>query len=295
LAQRLSTTTEPAAPYRVGGLVRVRIDLGYDGGKFAGWAVQPGQRTVQGELESAIATVLRLPEPWPRLIVAGRTDAGVHALAQVAHIDLPKAQYGRSGAQELQRRLNGILPDDVRIFAVSVAGEGFDARFSALSREYHYRVCAAPAVPDPLRRHDTLAWERPLDLGLLQAASDRLLGEHDFAAYCRRREGATTLRSLRTLDWVSYENADHGLLVATVIADAFCHSMVRSLVGALLAVGDGRRPVEFPASLLNTGRRAGEVTVAPPHGLTLIRIRYPEPGQFAARASLTRALRTAGE
>jgi tRNA pseudouridine38-40 synthase len=183
----------------------------------------------------------------------------------------------------------------VRIFAVSVAGEGFDARFSALSREYHYRVCAAPAVPDPLRRHDTLAWERPLDLGLLQAASDRLLGEHDFAAYCRRREGATTLRSLRTLDWVSYENADHGLLVATVIADAFCHSMVRSLVGALLAVGDGRRPVEFPASLLNTGRRAGEVTVAPPHGLTLIRIRYPEPGQFAARASLTRALRTAGE
>jgi tRNA pseudouridine38-40 synthase len=283
-----ATTTEPAAPHRGGGLVRVRIDLGYDGAGFAGWAVQPGQRTVQGELEVAIATVLRLPEPWPRLIVAGRTDAGVHALAQVAHIDLPATEYGRSGAQELQRRLNGILPGDVRIFGVSVAGEGFDARFSALSREYHYRVCAAPAIPDPLRRHDTLAWERPLDLALLTAASQLLLGEHDFAAFCRRREGATTRRALRTLDWIPYE---HGLLVATVIADAFCHSMVRSLVGALLAVGDGRQSVEFPASLLDTAQRAGQVTVAPAHGLTLIRIRYPEPGQFAARARLTRSLR----
>jgi tRNA pseudouridine38-40 synthase len=279
---------EPAGPFGEGGLVRVRIDLGYDGGGYAGWAVQPGQRTVQGELESAIATVLRLPEPWPRLIVAGRTDAGVHARHQVTHVDLPSAAYRRAGAAELLRRLNGILPPDVRIFAVAPAAPGFDARFSALSREYHYRVCAAPAIPDPLRRRDTLAWERPLDLGLLQGASDRLLGEHDFAAYCRRREGATTIRSLRTLDWASY---DGGLLVATVIADAFCRSMVRSLVGALLAVGDGRRPVEFPASLLSAGRRAGEVTVAPPHGLTLIRISYPAPEQFAARAEVTRALR----
>lgn len=290
MPERLTTAaTEPAAPHRVGGLVRVRIDLGYDGGQFAGWAVQPGQRTVQGELESAIAVVLRLAEPWPRLIVAGRTDAGVHALAQVAHIDLPAAEYGRAGAQELLRRLNGILPGDVRIFGVSVAGEGFDARFSALSREYHYRVCAAPAIPDPLRRHDTLAWERPLDLARLRAASELLLGEHDFAAFCRRRQGASTLRALRTLDWVPYER---GLLVATVIADAFCHSMVRSLVGALLAVGDGRQPVAFPASLLNAAQRAGQVTVAPAHGLTLIDIRYPEPGQFAARATLTRALRS---
>ena len=281
--------TEPAAPTRDGGLVRVRLDLGYDGSAYSGWGVQPGLPTVQGVIEAAIATVLRLPESTYRLIVAGRTDAGVHARHQVAHIDLPSDAYGRAGADELRRRLNGVLASDVRIFAVAKAHEGFDARFSALSREYAYRVCAAPTIPDPLRRHDTLAWERPLDLGLLRAASELLLGEHDFAAFCRRREGATTLRALRTLDWASY---DDGLLIATVVADAFCHSMVRSLVGALLAVGDGRKPVGFPASLLGAVQRAGEVTVAPPHGLTLVKVSYPEPEQFAERATLTRALRT---
>jgi tRNA pseudouridine38-40 synthase len=283
------TLNEPAAPQGDGGLVRVRIDLGYDGAAYSGWAVQPGQPTVQGTIEAAIAMILRLPESTFRLIVAGRTDAGVHAKHQVAHIDLPGPAYRRAGADELRRRLNGVLPADIRVFAVAVAGEGFDARFSALSREYRYRVCAAPAIPDPLRRHDTLAWERPLDLDALRAASQLLLGEHDFAAFCRRRDGATTIRSLRTLDWASYED---GLLVATVVADAFCHSMVRSLIGALLAVGDGRKPVDFPASLLDTAQRAGEVTVAPPHGLTLIRIRYPEPSGYAARAELTRTLRT---
>jgi tRNA pseudouridine38-40 synthase len=285
------SSTEPAAPHGDGGLghvVRVRLDLGYDGGAYSGWGVQPGLPTVQGVVEAAIAMILRLPESTYRLIVAGRTDAGVHARHQVAHIDLPAVAYGRAGADELQRRLNGVLPDDIRVFAVATAHEGFDARFSALSREYRYRVCAAPAIPDPLRRQDTLAWERPLDLDALRAASALLLGEHDFAAYCRRREGATTIRSLRRLDWASYEN---GLLVATVIADAFCHSMVRSLVGALLAVGDGRRPVDFPASLLGAGPRAGEVTVAPPHGLTLVAVDYPEPAEYAARAELTRALR----
>ena len=269
----------------------MRIDLGYDGGAYAGWAVQPGLPTVQGVVEAAIAVILRLPESVHRLVAAGRTDTGVHARHQVAHIDLPSAAYGRAGAQEMTRRLNGVLPEDIRVFAVASAAQGFDARFSALSREYQYRVCPAPTVPDPLRRHDTLAWERPLDLEALRAASLMLLGDHDFAAYCRRREGATTLRSLRSLTWTPYEG---GLLVATVLADAFCHSMVRSLVGALLAVGDGRKPVTFPAALLNTAERAGEVNVAPPHGLTLMAVRYPEPGQYAARAQETRALRTWG-
>ena len=280
--------TEPAFPTREGGLVRVRIDLGYDGGAYSGWGVQPDLPTVQGLVEAALATVLRLPADTYRLIVAGRTDAGVHARHQVAHIDLPAAEYGRAGAAELQRRLNGVLPYDIRVFAVAKAAEGFDARFSALSREYQYRVVAAPTIADPLRRHDTLAWERPLDLAQLTEASALLLGMHDFAAFCRRREGATTIRSLRTLDWASY---DEGLLVATVIADAFCHSMVRSLVGALLAVGDGRKPVEFPASLLTAGQRAGDVTVAPAHGLTLMRVTYPEAAEYAARAEVTRALR----
>lgn len=281
---------EPAIPSREGGLVRVRLDLGYDGGAYSGWGVQPGLPTVQGTIEGAIATILRLPVETYRLIVAGRTDAGVHARHQVAHIDLPRAEYGRAGAGELQRRLNGLLPHDIRVFAVAAAAEGFDARFSALSREYQYRVVSAPSIGDPLRRHDTLSWERPLDLPLLTEASALLLGRHDFAAYCRRREGATTIRSLRTLDWVPY---DDGLLVATVVADAFCHSMVRSLVGALLAVGDGRKPVDFPASLLDRAARAGDVTVAPAHGLTLISIAYPEPGEYATRANVTRALRVA--
>jgi tRNA pseudouridine38-40 synthase len=290
LAERLTTdpVTEPAVPPRDSGLVRVRIDLGYDGGGYSGWGVQPGLPTIQGAVEAAVAMILRLPVDTYRLIVAGRTDAGVHALHQVAHLDLPAGEYGRAGADELRRRLNGVLPDDIRVFAVARVPVDFDARFSALSREYRYRVVAAPTIPDPLRRHDTLAWERPLDLPRLQAASDLLLGEHDFAAFCRRRAGATTLRALGTLDWTPY---DGGLLVATVIADAFCHSMVRSLIGALLAVGDGRKPIGFPASLLNTAERAGDVTVAPPHGLTLIRISYPDPVDYGSRAVLTRAHR----
>jgi tRNA pseudouridine38-40 synthase len=290
LAGPTDVTHEPAAPSRDGGLVRVRIDLGYDGGAYSGWGVQPGLPTVQGAVEAAIAMILRLPESTYRLIVAGRTDAGVHARHQVAHIDLPAPEYGRAGARELQRRLNGVLPLDIRVFAVARALEGFDARFSALSREYVYRVCPAPTVPDPLRRHDTLAWERPLDLPMLRAASLLLLGEHDFAAFCRRREGATTVRALQTLDWAPYD--EDGVLVATVIADAFCHSMVRSLIGALLAVGDGRKPVDFPASLLDNAERAGDVTVAPPHGLTLVRVTYPADDELGRRASETRAVRT---
>ena len=195
--------SEPVVPPRGGGLVRVRLDLAYDGSGFSGWAAQPGRRTVQDELEQAIATVLRLPEPWatlPRLVVAGRTDAGVHAVGQVAHLDLPPALFDPTGPAELARRLNSKLGPDVRILAVTEAAAGFDARFSALSREYAYRVVAAPVVANPLRRIDTLAWDRPLDLAALRAASEQLLGEHDFAAYCRRREGATTVRALTRLD-----------------------------------------------------------------------------------------------
>src|SRR5262249_32372132 len=141
---------------------------------------------------------------------------------------------------------------------------------------------------DPLRRHAAVAWPRPLDLGVLRAASAGLLGEHDFAAYCRRREGATTVRRLLALTW---RREPDGVLVATVEADAFCHSMVRSLVGALLAVGDGRRPVEWPASLLGLAERAGAVTVAPAHGLTLVHVAYPPDADLAARAAETRRRR----
>jgi tRNA pseudouridine38-40 synthase len=265
--------------------VRVRLDLAYDGTDFAGWAFQHDVRTVQGELEKALATIARRDD-LPRVTVAGRTDAGVHARGQVAHVDLPP---DLAEDPLLLRRLNGVLPHDVRVRRVAPAPPGFDARFSGLSRTYRYRVADGPQLLDPLRRHDTLAWPRELDLELLQQASQHLLGLHDFAAFCRRREGATTVRTLQRLEW---ERDPQGVLVATVQADAFCHSMVRSLVGALLAVGEGRHPVEWPASLLGLGVRASEVTVAPPHGLTLEAVEYPPDDQLLARQEVTRNLRS---
>src|SRR5215470_11478658 len=209
--------------------VRVRVGLGYDGGGFSGWARQPGRRTVQGVLEEALGRVLRAEVG---LTVAGRTDAGVHASGQVVHGDVPVESWDAVGPT-LLRRLNGVLPPDVRVWAVAAAPDGFDARFSGLLR---------------------LDWARP-----------GAPGERDRAA--------------------------GGVLVATVEADAFCHSMVRSLVGALLAVGDGRRPSGWPASLLGLPGRAGGVTVAPAHGLTLVHVAYPPDGQLAARAAETRRRR----
>jgi tRNA pseudouridine38-40 synthase len=239
-------------------------------------------RTVQGDVELALATVLRLSEP-PSLTVAGRTDAGVHARGQVAHLDVPAIAV--DGAR-LARSLNGVLAPDVRIREARVAPTGFDARFSALSRRYSYRV--ADRWLDPLRRHDTLAYPKSLDIEIINAAARALVGEHDFAAFCRRREGASTIRGLLAFDLA--RGAD-GVVVASVEADAFCHSMVRSLVGALLAVGDGRRDPGWPASVLKAGARDSAVTVVAAHGLTLEEVRYPDDAELAARAMTTRARR----
>ncbi|APU12713.1 MULTISPECIES: tRNA pseudouridine(38-40) synthase TruA [Actinoalloteichus] len=267
------------------GLVRVRLDLGYDGTDFSGWARQPTRRTVCGVLEDALSLLTRLDV---RVTVAGRTDAGVHAAGQVTHLDLPATHPLACTPAELLRRLNRMLPGDVRVFAARVVPAEFDARFAALRRHYVYRLSDAPWGVDPMARHDTLGWHGGLDVDVLNAASARLLGEHDFAAFCRRREGATTVRDLERLHWTRV--AEH-LVHAEVSADAFCHSMVRSLVGALLAVGDGRRPVEWPGSLLTLRRRADEVSVAPAHGLTLAKVDYPADADLAARTVLTRRLR----
>jgi tRNA pseudouridine38-40 synthase len=281
-------------------VVRLRLDLGYDGSDFSGWARQPGLRTVQGEIEQALGRILRLGEP-PMLTVAGRTDAGVHARGQVAHVDvadealteLDGNRAGPLGTDErlsaLMRRLGGVLPPDVRVFRVTVAPEGFDARFSALSRRYAYRVSDAVGGVDPLRRQEVVWHNRPLDVDALNAAAARLLGEHDFAAFCKKREGATTIRELQRLDWV---RGGDGVLVATVVADAFCHSMVRALVGSLLAAGDGRRPVEWPARVLAKAVRDSGVHVAPAHGLCLEEVSYPPEAELAARAKATRRVRT---
>lgn len=253
--------------------------------------------------------MLRLGGP-AALTVAGRTDAGVHARGQVAHAEVatptaaafalrtpgersPLSPSGPSkrgaGGSHVARQLNGVLPEDVRIYGVDVAPPGFDARFSALSRRYAYRVSDDPVALDPLRRHDVLWHKRPLDLAAMNEAASSLIGMHDFAAFCRKREGATTVRDLLDVTWV---RAESGLAVATIEADAFCHNMVRALVGALLAVGDGRRPSDWPAAVLTAGVRDPSVPVVAPHGLTLEEVRYPETAEaMAARAIESRRLR----
>ena len=267
------------------GHLRVRLDLSYDGTDFRGWAEQPGRRTVQGVLQDALGVLVRAVPP--RLQVAGRTDAGVHARGQVAHADLPAPV---ATDPLLLRRLNGLLPEDVQVRRSSLAAPGFDARFSALARTYRYRVADGPASVDPLRRRDVLSWPRPMDLDALQTACPPMLGERDFAAYCKRREGATTVRELLELGW---ERDGSGLLVMTVRADAFCHSMVRSLVGAMLPVGEGRREPIWPASLLELPARSSAVVVAPPHGLVLEHVSYPADDALLGRQAVTRRMRPA--
>ncbi|MGY1834156.1 tRNA pseudouridine(38-40) synthase TruA [Blastococcus sp. SYSU DS0510] len=260
----------------------------YDGTGFHGWARQPAVRTVQDELERGLATVLRRDVD---LTVAGRTDAGVHATGQVVHCDVPRELWTEQSAK-LVRRLRGVLPPDVVVRSVTEAHPDFDARFGALARHYAYRLTDDPAGPPPLRRADTVAWPRRLDDAAMDLAAGMLLGEKDFAAYCRRREGATTIRTLLRLT-VSRVAEASGVEVVRIdaSADAFCHSMVRSLVGALVAVGEGRRPLDWPAGLLRLSERAGEVPVAPAHGLTLLAVDYPADSELAARTGVTRARR----
>lgn len=265
---------------------RVRLDVSYDGTGFSGWAVQPGRRTVAGvltaELERLLATVTGLT-------VAGRTDAGVHASGQVCHFDTTMAAWSTLQGS-LVRRLSGLLPPDVRVFGANLVPPSFDARFSATFRAYRYRVCDRPGGVEPLRRLDTIAWPRPLDVAAMNEAARLLEGEHDFVAFCRRKEHATTIRRITAFSW---ERTDF-LLVGAVRADAFCQQMVRSLVGALLSVGDGRRDVSWPASLLSATSRSSEITVAPAHGLTLVEVGYPLESDYESQASTARRIRTLG-
>jgi tRNA pseudouridine38-40 synthase len=251
---------------------------------------------VEGELSRALGTILRT-EP-PRLTVGGRTDAGVHARGSVAHADIDEAAWHRlperttrTPAQSAVVRLAGVLPTDLVVRRVAVAPSGFDARFSAVQRRYSYRICDQPHRQDPLRRRDTVRHKRPLDAGAMDRAAGALTGLHDFAAFCKQREGATTIRTLLEYSW--HRDAD-GVLVGTVVADAFCHSMVRSLVGAVVPVGEGRYAEGWPVQVRDAGRRDPAVTVMPAHGLCLEEISYPPDEELAARAEQARSRRTTG-
>jgi tRNA pseudouridine38-40 synthase len=275
--------------------VRLRIDCAYDGADFSGWATQPGRRTVQATLETALATALRVPQV--RVTVAGRTDAGVHARGQVAHVDVDPEVVAASGGRSaeppldaLARRVDGILPPDLRVRRVLEAPAGFDARFSATWRRYAYRIADARELADPLVRGHVLTWGRRLDLDAMNEASTPLVGLQDFASFCKQREGATTVRTLLDLAW---RRDDAGLAVGTVRADAFCHNMVRSLVGCLIAVGEGRRPTTWPAEVMAGRRRDQGVRVAHAHGLTLEEVGYPDDDELAAQAERARARREA--
>lgn len=295
-------TNEPAIDTD-GGLVhlsssravtRLRLDVSYDGTDFAGWAPQAGQRTVAGLIDEALTTVFRTPVT---VRAAGRTDAGVHATGQVAHVDVPDDAlphaYPRSARPDepeflpLVRRLGRFLPADVRIRDVVRAPAGFDARFSALRRHYTYRLGTAPYGVEPQSARFVTPWPRPLDVEAMNDAGSRLVGLRDFAAFCRHREGATTIRDLQRLEWTR----DGDLVTAYVSADAFCWSMVRSLVGALIAVGEHRREPEWCAGLLSATRRSSEFAAAPPQGLTLVGVDYPPDNELAARTLVTRDLR----
>ena len=274
-------------------VVRVRLGLSYDGTDFSGWAIQPGLRTVQGELEAALARMTP-PGTAPRLTVAGRTDAGVHATGQVAHVDLPADVFARlpgrserSAEQALMDKCESMLAADLRVTTAEVVDSTFDARFGAVWRRYVYRISDDPSTRAPLQR-DVYWHSRAVDEERLNEASQSLTGLRDFAPFCKAREGATTIRDLGEFSW----RRSGGLLEGTVRADAFCHSMVRSIVGAVLPVADGRRDLSWLTALAGGARRSAAVSVAPARGLTLAEVAYPPKEDWAARAEATRAKRS---
>lgn len=270
--------------------LRLRLDIAYDGTDFHGWARQKGDlRTVQQTIEDALSLVLR---SQVRLTVAGRTDAGVHASGQVAHTDIPAEALNQCSIEgdpgRLVRRLAKLLPDDVRVVDVREAPAGFDARFSALTRTYVYRVTTHPAGALPTRARDTAVWPKPIELHAVQACAEALVGLHDFAAFCRPKEHATTIRDVHSFTWVEVSPM---LYEARITADAFCWNMVRALVATCLTVGEGRRARTWPRELLLLDARSAEVPLAPARGLTLVGVDYPPVGELSARAEATRARR----
>lgn len=271
--------------------MRLRLDIGYDGTAFHGWARQTsGVRTVQGVIEEALSLVLREPVA---LTVAGRTDAGVHATGQVAHADISRASLeqrslgGRPGS--LVRRLAKLLDDDVRVFSVREVPMLFDARFAALSRSYTYRVTTNPAGALPTRARDTAVWGKPVDIEQMQLAADAMVGLHNFAAFCKPREHATTIREVSSFRWVEAStDAERDLYEAHITADAFCWNMVRALTAACLTVGEGRRDLDWALGLLAKDARDPQVPLAPARGLTLTGVSYPRDEDLAARVAVTR-------
>jgi tRNA pseudouridine38-40 synthase len=276
-------------------LTRFRVDLAYEGTDFFGWAKQPGLRTVQGEFLEVLTTVFGESSDDFGLRVAGRTDAGVHALRQVAHFDLDQRQLKRLGrSNDICLKLNTLLPTDIRVHEVTVAPAGFDARFSAISRRYVYRIADAASVKNPLQGRYTLWVPKPLKAEAMQDAALELIGLREFASFCRPRPGGSTIRELKQII-VRRVEEDFNVIEIELLADAFCHNMVRSIVGALISVGLGKTSRAQIAETLARETRAGSFKVVLPHGLQLVEIGYPADALLGFQAEMTKNLRTSDE
>lgn len=272
------------------GFLRLRIDFSYDGTGFSGWAKQVDRRTIQGELEAALEGMTRNPVA---LVVAGRTDAGVHATHAVAHVDIPERDHDAKewDLANFTYRLNRILADDVRIHNISLAPAHFHARFSALRRHYVYKIADNQQLVPPLKRIDVATWYRPLSVERMNEASARLLGEHDFTTFCKPN-GSGSSSAIRRLEVFSWRRDADGYLYADVIADAFCYSMVRNIVGAVVCVGEGRFEPEWISTLLEQRKRVSESLVFPARGLTLVDVEYPADSELLERSKTTIGFRT---
>ena len=299
--------------------VRLRIDLAYDGTGFYGWAKQPEIRTVQGEIERVLHTILRVPEGDPteplRLTVAGRTDTGVHASHQVCHLDVNEDVLKRCVGHmdvppviALTRRLQRMLPADIAIRGIAPAPDGFDARFSALERTYVYRIADRSSEVDPRTRNFVLHIDDELDLKSMNEAAAMTIGLHDFGSFATPNPGGTTIREVKTAYWRRIPTrplvvdgvgeryrtpaAESDLLCFTIVADAFARNMVRSLVGGCIQVGMGKRSTDWFREKMAVPLREGSTGPIAPQGLTLEHVAYPADDELAERAERIRAKRT---
>lgn len=275
-----------------GGFSRFRIDLGYDGTDFQGWAKQPGYRTVQGELLVALEKIFGPTEDDFGMRVGGRTDAGVHALGQVCHIDITPEQQKRLGRTPFgAARLQSLLPSEIVVYAVAPAKPGFDARFSAIGRSYRYLIADGKSPRSPLSARYELWVHTELDVSEMKKAAKKLTGLRDFGAFCKPRAGATTIRDLKELRVTRFlDNIE-----VYLVADAFCHNMVRSLVGALIRVGEGKLSAEELSKLQLSAKRESKFKVISAHGLALTSIDYVPDELLGEQAEKTRRRRTTEE
>lgn len=279
----------PANP-PVDGRFRYRIDLAYDGTDFYGFSKQSAYRTVAGELLSGLVKIFGEDEEDFRMRVAGRTDAGVHAQAQVAHLDLTPEQLKRiRRGHGVAERLNKIIDPDVRVTTFEEADPGFHARFSALSRRYRYSIADRSVTPNPMTSRYMLEISWNLEVDPMIEVAKEFMGLRDFRAFCKERDGTTTIRELQE---ISVKRRPNGVIDIEVEADAFCHNMVRSVVGALMSAGSGRTTAKEVRKALKGQRNEHAYKVQAPQGLTLIKISYPAKSKLGAQAELTQRMRT---